>query len=431
MDSRPDSSEPSGAGATPAELLGEPAAGPWWRPRRPLLVAALIVVVIVTGVLLRELLDTPRAVGFVTEPLRRADLVLSVSATGTLQPVNTVNVGSEQSGTVEAVLVDDNDRVRKGQVLARLDTAKLEDQIALNLAALASAEANARQAEASLREAELTHGRNQRLAATAGGDFMAPATLDASQAALDRARAAVGVARAAITQARASLQTSRTNLAKATIRSPIDGVVLSRSVEPGQTVAASLQAPVLFTLAEDLTLMELQVDIDEADVGQVRAGQTATFTVDAFAGRTYEARLTRVGLGSRTTEGVVTYTGVLTVDNRDQSLRPGMTATASIVTDRRAGVLQAPSAALRFTPATTTAAGEKRGIVSSLMPRMPAPSRSGRNGASEAQRLWVVRDGQPVALPATVGVSDGQWTEVSGRDLIVGLRVITGQEEAE
>ncbi|HRD46797.1 MAG TPA: efflux RND transporter periplasmic adaptor subunit [Caulobacter sp.] len=426
-----ESRTPSASGADPAELLGEPVARPWWRSPRLLAAAGLVLVAVIVGVWFFGRMNAPKDAGYITEALKRGDLVIGVSATGTLQPVNTVSVGSELSGAIEAVLVDDNDRVRKGQILARLDTARLEDQIALNLAALASAEAAARQAAATLREAELTHDRNVRLAASSGGDFLAPATLDASQAALDRARASLGAARALITQAQANLRTSRTNLAKATIRSPIDGVVLARSVEPGQTVAASLQAPVLFTLAEDLTRMELQVDIDEADVGQVKAGQTATFSVDAFAGRVYRAGLTRVGLGSRTTEGVVTYTGVLSVDNSDESLRPGMTATAEIVADRRSGVLLVPAAALRFTPpAIESAAGRTGGIVSSLMPRMPGAGRGSRNGGGGAQRLWVLRDGQPVALPVTVGATDGQWTEVAGDGLNPGLRVITGMEEA-
>lgn len=414
-----------------ASLLGEAAPSRWARLRKPLAIGAAVLVAAVAGLLLYNGLSGPKAPAYVTEALRRGDLVTSVTATGTLAPVNTVSVGSELSGTVSAVLVDENDHVRRGQMLAQLDTARLNDQIALAEAAMASARANAREAEATLRERDLTHRRYLKLSSSSGGDYVARATLEAAKASLDRARASVDSARAAIAQAQANLDTSRTNLAKATIRSPVDGVVLSRSIEPGQTVAASLQAPVLFILAEDLTHMELQVDIDEADVGQAIAGQVATFSVDAFAGRTYQARLTRVGLGSKTTNGVVTYTGVLTVDNADQSLRPGMTATAEIVTRRREDVLLAPAAALRFSP-PAAAAGGQTGLVASLTPRMPAMGGGRRtNGANTVQKVWTLRDGEPVALPVTVGASDGQWVEVSGANLAPGLRLITGTDEAE
>ncbi|MFA7261984.1 MAG: efflux RND transporter periplasmic adaptor subunit [Caulobacter sp.] len=415
-----------------ASLLGETAPSRWTRLRRPLIIGAAVLAVAVAGLLLYRGLSGPKASVYVTEAMRRGDLVTSVTATGTLAPVNTVSVGSELSGTVSTVLVDDNDHVRRGQVLAQLDTARLNDQIALAEAALASAQANARETEATLRERDLAHSRNLKLSASSGGAYVARATLEASKAALDRARASRDSARAAIAQSQANLDTSRTNLAKATIRSPVDGVVLSRTIEPGQTVAASLQAPVLFILAEDLTRMELQVDIDEADVGQALAGQVATFSVDAFAGRTYQARLTRVGLGSKTTNGVVTYTGVLTVDNADQSLRPGMTATAEIVTRRREDVLLAPAAALRFSPPAAEAASGQTGLVASLTPRMPAiGGRRRTNGANTVQQVWTLRDGEPVALPVTVGASDGQWVEVSGANLAVGLALITGTDEAE
>lgn len=410
-------------------LLGEPPASPWTRLARPLLIVLAVVAVATGGLWTWQRLSAPAGPAYVTQPLKQGDLVVSVSATGDLQPVNTVSVGSERSGTVLEVLVDDNDQVRRGQVLARLDTAVLDDQVALSAAALASAQANARQAEATLREAQLAEGRNLQLAERTAGAYPAKAALDASQAALDRARAALAAARSSIEVAQANLRTSRTNLSKAVIRSPIDGVVLTRSVEPGQTVAASLQAPVLFVLAEDLTRMELQVNIDEADVGQARAGQPATFTVDAFPGRIFQATLTRVGLGSKTTDGVVTYTGLLSLDNRDLSLRPGMTATAEIVSSRRAGVLLAPVAALRFAP-EESAAAPSPGLVASLTPRFPAPNRRAREDG-EGARLWVLRNGKPAAIAVTVAGSNGSWSEVSGSGLRPDLAVVTGLAEAK
>jgi HlyD family secretion protein len=230
-----------------------------------------------------------------------------------------------------------------------------------------------------------------------------------------------------VEQARATLSSAEITLAKASIRSPIDGVVLARKVEPGQTVAASFQAPVLFTLAEDLSQMELQVDVDEADVGQVREGQAATFTVDAYPNREYPARIKRLSYGSQTKDNVVSYKALLSVDNADLSLRPGMTATAEIVAVERSGVLLVPNAALRFTPPVAVSA-EKRSLVSSLLPRPPGQASrqaSASNGKNGEQRVWMLRDGQPVALTVKAGPSDGQMTEVTGDALQPGMAVIT------
>jgi HlyD family secretion protein len=364
---------------------------------------------------------------YLTTPLRRGDLAVTVTVTGNLAPVNQIDVGSEQSGTIDRINVEENDRVRKGQVLATLDTAKLEDQITLAQAAILAGRANLAQAEATLHETSLTAGRKHRLYEGSNGSWPARADVDAADAAQARARAAVGAARAAIAQARATLNTNRTNLAKAVIRSPVDGVVLSRKVEVGQTVAATLQAPVLFVIAEDMRRMELDADVDEADVGQVREGQTAVFTVDAYPDREYPARVTRVGYGSQTKEGVVTYKGVLAVDNADLSLRPGMTASADIRTVTRHQVLIAPDTALRFTPPVE----QKSRVGNPLMPRMPrlgvGPMR--RSADPRAQQLWVLRDGRPVAVPVRVGASNGRDSEVSGAGLRAGMPVITGLVE--
>jgi HlyD family secretion protein len=363
-----------------------------------------------------------------TEPVAQGTLTVKVSATGNLQPINEVDVGSEVSGLVEAVLVDDNDHVRAGQVLARLDTSKLQDQVINARAALASAEARVLQAAASVKEARANLARLRQVSELSGGKVPSKAEMETAEAAVARADADEASARASVDQARASLSSAETNLAKASIRSPIDGVVLSRQIEPGQTVAASFQAPTLFTLAEDLAEMELEVDIDEADVGQVREGQSAVFTVDAYAGRQYPARITRVGYGSQTKDGVVFYQAVLTVDNDDLSLRPGMTASAEITTIERTGALLVPNAALRFAPQAAPADAEPGGgVVSSLLPRppgmgaRPAASAGPKNGAG---RLWVVRDGLPVAIDVVVGHTNGQVTEVSGAGVKAGLAVI-------
>jgi len=314
------------------------------------------------ALLVLALLLTPRGGAPVpqyrTEEATTGPLVVKVSATGNLQPTNQVDVGSELSGIVAQVFVDENDRVHAGQVLAMLDLSRLRDAVERSRAALAAAQAQVLQAEATVAEKRAALGRLQRVYRQSEGAFISSSDMDAADANAKRADADLASARAAVTQARAALSSDETNLAKASIRSPIDGIVLAREVEPGQTVAASFQAPVLFTLAEDLAKMELHVDVDEADVGRVAVGQDATFTVDAWPGRRYEAVINRVGYGAQQKEGVVSYLAVLAVRNEDLSLRPGMTGTAEIVTLRRENALLVPNAALRFTPATDGEAGD-------------------------------------------------------------------------
>jgi HlyD family secretion protein len=365
-----------------------------------------------------------------TEPARIGTLVVKVSATGTLQPTNKVEVSSELSGIVTKVLVDENDRVTRGQMLAQLDLSKLKDAVTRSRAALAAAEAQVLQAQATVAEARAALARYRQVAQLSGGKVPSRAEMDGAEANLKRAEANIASAHAAVTQAQASLQSDQTNLGKASIRSPIDGLVLTRKVEPGQTVAATLQAPVLFTLAEDLTHMKLQVDVDEADVGQVRVGQRATFSVDAWPGRKYEGIITRVGFGSQTKDNVVSYPTVLTVANNDLSLRPGMTGTAEIVTVTREKALLVPSAALRFTPtASSTSAppgGPSGGLVGRLMPRPPStPAKTQASSPGGPPRIWVLQGGQAVPLEVTVGASNGQQTEILSGSLAAGALVIT------
>lgn len=378
--------------------------------------------------------ETQAGPRYQTESLAQGNLRVTVSATGKLAPVNEVEVGSELSGIIEAVFVDYNDRVKKGQTLARLNVAKLTDQIAKAKAALASAEAKVLQAAATVKESRANLGRLRQVAKLSGGKVPAPAELETAEATLERAIADEASAKAAVEETRATLRTTETDLTKASIRSPIDGVVLARSVEPGQTVAASLQAPVLFKLAENLAQMELQVDVDEADVGQVQPEQKASFTVDAYPNRRYPAQIDLVRYGAETVNNVVTYKTILKVDNDDLSLRPGMTATAEIVTAERENVLLAPNAALRFNPPRPEEAQANSGgnIIGSLLPRPPRGIGGRRGGGgrtaggrSGPRQLWVLRDGQPVAVPVTVGHTDGRMTEVAGEGLEVGTPIIT------
>lgn len=410
-------------------LLQEPVKPAWWRRR--LLWGTIVLIAASAGgyYAWQQTQQKNAAPSYVTEPAAKGNLTLSVTANGTLQPTRSVNIGSELSGTVLRVLVDVNDHVKKGQVLVELDTAKLNDQVIRSRAALASAQAQLAQAVATVTESSASLARLEEVAKLSGGKVPSKSELDTARAAQDRAAAARLSAIANVDSARASLATDETNLSKASIRAPSDGVVLTRSVDPGNAVAASLQAVTLFTLAEDLRQMRLQVNVDEADVGRVKVGQAASFTVSAFPSRRFPATITRVAYGSTITDNVVTYQTLLDVKNDDLNLRPGMTATSTITAVERKDVLMVPNTALRFAPKTAGAAPAKSGsnIMGSVMPRMPgAGARKSATGGT-AKQVWVLREGAPVAVNVTPGISDGRMTEITGGDLTEGMAVITDQ----
>jgi len=378
----------------------------------------------------------PQPVKYTTQAARRGNLMVVVSATGTLEPVKKVDVGIEVSGTISKVEADYNDQVKVGQVLARLDISRLEAQAQQNEAALQAAQAKVVQAQASVEEAQAQLARLNRVKELSGGKMPSQTDLDAAKANLARYKADEASAKASVAQAQAALNVNRTDLTKAVITSPINGVVLKRSVEPGQTVAATFQSPTLFTLAEDLTQMELQVDVDEADVGQVREGQEATFTVDAYPDRTFPARITQVRYGSQTVEGVVTYKTVLKVDNSSLALRPGMTATAVITVNKRGNVVLVPNAAMRFVPTVKESAGSSRsgGLVSMLLPRPPGMSDNKTEEPDikkKEQQVWTMRGGQLAAISFTKGLSDGQQTEVVSGQVEPGMELVTEEVSAK
>jgi HlyD family secretion protein len=361
-----------------------------------------------------------------TQEVKRGNLTVTVSATGTLQPTNQVDVGSEISGTIRFVKVDYNDQVKRGQVLAEIDTTKLAAQARQTAASLEAARARLLQTHATVSEAKAKLMRMEEVQQTSGGKVPSKAELDTGRANLERAIADEANARAAVTQAEATLEVQRTDLAKAVIRSPIDGVVLKRAAEPGQTVAAAFQTPVLFTLAEDLTQMELHVDVDEADVGKVRQAQTATFTVDAYPDRSFPANVVQVRFGSKTVSGVVTYETLLKVDNSSMLLRPGMTGTANIIVQQAEDVLLVPNAALRFAPPQVEPKAEdERGLVGSLLPRPPSSAtKPADNGAGKQPQVWVLREGQPQKVLLKTGMTDGVLTEVKEGALEPGIAVV-------
>lgn len=342
---------------------------------------------------------------YVSEPVLRGDLKVIVTATGTVEPETSVAVGSEISGRIDKVLADFNDEVKKDQVLAEMDTTALRNTLAKSEATLDESRATVLQYEASRIEAAAKWKRYKSLAAV---NAISQLDLDTALANLKRAEANYAGGKARVKANEAQLAADETSLSKTVIRSPIDGVVIERKIEPGQTVAATFETPTLFTLADDLRHMELQVNVDEADVGQVRQGQRATFSVDAYPNRQFQAVIKKLHLASTTTNNVVSYVAVLAIDNGDLALRPGMTATAEIITAEKTNVLLVPNGATRFTPPNAKASDV--GV-----------TKEGR----VTKPVWILKDGKPASVAVELGLTNGQQTEVLGGDLAEGASVLT------
>jgi HlyD family secretion protein len=356
-----------------------------------------------------------------TVPASRQGLVVTVQATGNIQPTTEVEVSSERSGVIRTVNVEANSLVKKGDVLAQLDTERLEAELARVKASLAAAEARLEDAKATLTEKQVIFERAQRLS---NKGVSSTQDLDTARAAEARARAAVGAAQADIAVVKAELAMQDTDLTKTRILSPVVGIVLKRDAEPGQTVASSLQAPVLFTLAEDLARMQLEADVDEADIGSVKEGQRATFTVDAYPGKNFPAIIDTIEYSPKVTDNVVTYKAVLIVDNKDLLLRPGMTATAQIVTQDVPDVLSVPNAALRYSPPRTVQA-PGFSVTNLFIPRMPRSERAQAPSADGERNIYVLENGMPKEVKVRTGVSDGKFTQIIAGDLKAGDAVIT------
>ena len=367
----------------------------------------------------------PRDVEYQTEEAKIGSLVVTISATGNLKPTNQIEVGSELSGIMESVLVDENESVTRNQPLARLDTARLVDAVEQSKAVLAEREANVEQIRATVSESKLHLYRLRQLYDVTKGKSPSKTEIDAAVANFRRAQANEKTALSAVQQAQANLRSDQTNLTKATLISPINGVVLKRSVEPGQTVAASFQAPVLFTIAEDLKKMELHVDVDEADVGQVLAGQDAAFTVDAWPEREYQAKIKRISFAAEVKDNVVTYPAVLDVENTDLTLRPGMTGTALITTLKLDQQLLVPNAAFRVDLSPHIEKEEPKGVFGFLFPRPKQPSPKVRTQQKTGvSQLWILRNGQPIEVSVEIIATNQKYSAIRTSEINPETRVI-------
>lgn len=353
------------------------------------------------------------------------DLIVSVSATGNLEPTNSVDVGIEVSGTILEIYVDYNDIVKKGQLLAKLDTTKLESQVNSTKAALSVAKANLLESRINVKDAKRELDRLQELYKETGGNYPSTKEIDSALINYEKSKAAHSALIAQRAQAQALLESNQEDLRKAIIISPIDGVVLSREVEIGQSVVASMEIPTLFTLAEDLKKMEVIVSVDEADVGQVQKDQEVAFSVDAYPDEIFKGLIKQVRMNSVVVNNVVTYETVVIVDNSDLLLLPGMTVSADITTKHIKDALLVPNATLRFSPP------QKEEESSDISFFGPPPIKEKVNLSTNAKRLWILKENQAIAVPIKLGDSDGINTVIIEGDISLNDKIITGIKESQ
>jgi HlyD family secretion protein len=384
------------------------------RFRKTWLIAGLLSLAVLAAIGVAWWLATAEAtVRYTTAPVTRGDVTRTVTATGTVNPVLTIIVGSYVSGVIQEINCDYNTEVKKGQVCAQIDPRPYQTVVDQNNANLTQAKAQLVKDQANFDYAQINYDRNSRLAQT---NAISKDTLDIAKNALDQARAQIGVDQATIAQRQAQLAAAQVNLDYTKIVSPVDGTVVSRNVTVGQTVAASFQTPTLFLIATDLTKMQVDTNVSESDIGGIKDGNKAIFTVDAFPKRTFEGTVSQVRQSPQTVQNVVTYDVVVSIDNSDQVLRPGMTAANRIVIDQRSDVLRVPSQALRYVPVT---AGATR-----------RTGTSGRTRPAEQGRVWVLRDGKPVRVAVTAGLDDDTYTEVVKGELNPGDQVIIAEQRS-
>ncbi|WP_320174333.1 efflux RND transporter periplasmic adaptor subunit [Maridesulfovibrio sp.] len=386
------------------DSLNEGQMGKWKK-----LIFLLVLVALLGGVSAIVLDGSEEVVEYKTAVARVGNFTVDVAASGTLQPRNKVIVGCEISGTIDKIFKDYNDKVVKGELLARMRTDELQARVNQLRAALESSRANVRKSQVDLKD---KNNECSRMSNLRKKNAVSQKQLDSAIAARDMADAHLAEVRAMVRQAEANLNEAEANLKKASITSPIDGLVLTRHVEAGQAVSSGMNTPELYTLATSLTEMRLELNVDEADVGKIKAGQKAVFTVDAYAGRKFPAKFIKLRYAPQRVQGVVTYVGIFSVDNRELLLRPGMTAAAKIEIEQVHDELLVPNGALRFSPADAVPEGA-----------MNTPSPKDAN-------LWVLRDGHPQKVEICKGSTNGRFTQVVGGQLSEGDEVILSRVEA-
>jgi HlyD family secretion protein len=399
--------------ARPAEVVTfPPQQGKMQRPRSQLrkwllVTGAMLVVLAAAGAAYWGV--TGRAsVRYTTVPVDKGGVARAVTATGTVNPVLTIIVGTYVSGVIQELYCDYNTQVKQGQICAKIDPRPYQTIVDQDRANLAVAQAQLDKDTANLAYAKLTYERNLKLSAT---NAVSKDAVDNAKNIYDQAQAQIEFDKATIAQRQAQFDAAMVNLDYTDIISPVEGTVVSRNVTMGQTVAASFQTPTLFLIATDLTTMQVDTNVSESDIGGIEEGDTTTFTVDAFPKRTFEGRVAQVRQSPQTVQNVVTYDVVVSANNADLALKPGMTAATKIVTDSREGVLRVPNQALRYRPSDQ---GAKR---------LPAV-------AGGQARVWVLREGQPVAVTVVTGLDDDNFTEIVGGDLKASDEVITGEQKA-
>lgn len=350
--------------------------------------------------------------------IERGTIVSTVSATGNLSAVTTVQVGTQVSGTIQKLYVDYNSRVRKGQPIAEIDPSLFNAAVEQSQGNSMNAEANLQKARVTLADAERTYNRNKKLLAdgiVSQGDF------DVAETALQSARAAIKAAEGSVTQTRGALMQARTNLRYSVIRSPVDGVIISRAIDVGQTVAASFQTPTLFTIAQDLTKMQIEVSVDEADISRIKLDQKTSFTVDAYPEQSFQGRVVQIRSAPIVSQNVVTYIVVVNVDNSDLKLKPGMTANVSVEVAKKDDVLKLPPVALRFKPKAKDAQQPE-----AKRPPSAEPGRGPRKG--KGQQVYILRDNKPVAVAIKTGIANNAAIELVEGALKEGDEVIIEQQ---
>jgi HlyD family secretion protein len=346
-----------------------------------------------------------------TAKVERGEIVDTITATGNINAVTTVSVGSQISGTIQTLFVDYNSRVRKGEVIAQIDPQLLDASVTQARGNFENAKASLEKAKVAVTDTERTYRRNRELLPDG---FVAQSDVDAAQTAYEQAVAGQKSAEAVVTQSAGALKVAQTNLEYATIRSPVDGIVISRSVDVGQTVAASFQTPTLFSIAQDLTKMQIDTNVDESDIGRAAKGQTVVFTVDAWPGKTFSGVVSQVRNAPIITQNVVTYDVVILVDNRELLLKPGMTANVTIQVRKFENILKIPNAAMRYRPADLS--------------KDAGGGTAGKKREPMGQRVYVLgKDGKPQVVSIKSGVSDGAFTELTGGNLKEGDLLVTGE----